>query len=190
MFSGDATGNTLPFRVGSEWRVVWRSTPGTIGAANFAISVMQPGNSAELGLVGNVVGAGHATSYQYAAGTFYLSVQANEKYTVKVQTAGRVPRQPFHRWKVVTVFKGAAQEQTRPFRVKSPWRIVWRSYPGSIGPANFAAYVEQPGAVAPMGLFANVIGRDSGVDYEYARGTFYLNFNADERYIATVEQGS
>lgn len=187
-FRGDSTGQTQPFKVTNRWRIVWRSSPGAI-SGNFAAQIEQPGQSLPIGLAGNVMGTGHGISNEYQAGTFYLGLQADERYVVTVETmAVRLPKQPSYHWRTVATFHGGAQAQTSPFKVKSPWRVVWKSSPGAMS-GNFAVDVDQPGQTLPADSFANVMGQDAGTAYEYTSGSFFLSVNADENFTAVVEQG-
>jgi hypothetical protein len=188
-FKGDSIGNTQPFTVGDEWRIVWTSSPGKAGDANFAVDVMKPGDSMPLDTVGNVIGKGGATSYESGAGTYYLSIQADENYNIVVQTkVSELPKQPTYNWSTVMKIKGNSMQTTRTFTVTSPWRIIWSSSPGSIGAANFSVTIQAKGQELPAGEFANVIGKDSGVNYEYEPGTYSLKILADENYNIEVQQ--
>lgn len=191
-FTGDSIGNTQPFTVGDEWRIVWTSAPGKLGPANFVINVQQPENDMPLGVVGNVIGKNGATSYESGAGTYYLGILSDENYSIQVQTkVATLPAQPQRSWKTVLKVSGDSMQATQSFNVNGPWRIVWSSDAGSIGDANFSATIQgASGQGVPDGEFANVMGKDSGVDYEYGSGKFNLNILGDEKYTIEVQQGN
>lgn len=188
-WSGDSMGDTQPFRVNGQWRVIWSASPGKGGAANFVADVS--GNNTDDGMVdmiGNVIGRGGATSYENGGGLYHLNINADEKYKIAVQTLSRwKPKQPSYKWSTVMKLSGNSIQRTRSFRVKAPWRIVCTASPGSIGAGNFAADIEQGGQV--VNSFANVTGADKGTDYEYESGTMDLNINGDENYTIEVQQG-
>ncbi len=189
-WAGDSTGNTQPFTVDSAWRIVWFAKPGTTEKGNFVITVNRPGSSLPVDMVGNIVGTGHATSYESGRGTFMLNIAADEDYRVVVQTkAASVPPQPRYRWTTVRKFTGNATGTTASFHATSPWRVVWTSAPGPTGAGNFQVSVQHPGQSLPVDMLANVTGRDHGTAYEYASGLFNRSITADENYQIAVQQG-
>ncbi len=188
--SGDASGSSAPFTVGGSWRIAWTSAPGSIGNANFQGSVARVGQALPTDFFGNVIGKGSATSYEFGAGTYYLQINADERYSVAVQTkVAKLPKQPAYHWKTVYSTSGGSIGNTAPFTVHSPWRIVWTSAPGSIGSGNFQISVEKGSSPLPSDMLANVTGTDKGTGYEYIAGTFHLSINADENYTIQVQQG-
>lgn len=188
-WQGDSAGRSAPFTVGSTWRVQWEARPGPHGAGNFVLYVYRVGSQVPVGVIGNVIGRGHDISYQNGAGTYYLDINADEPYTIGVATPAPAPGQPHYQWSNVATFSGADVTTTAPFTVQAPWRVVWQTQSGSAGSTNFQVAVQAAGETVPVDLFANVIGTDQGVAYEYRSGTFQLSINAAQPYRLVVQTG-
>jgi hypothetical protein len=80
---GNATKNTERFTVGPEWCVDWSTGPGDYGPMNFQIFINKSDGGFG-GVAANVIGPSQDVSYQYEAGTFYVTINTGQPYAVRV----------------------------------------------------------------------------------------------------------
>lgn len=83
--NGDSIGNTPVFSAKAPWRVVWTSSDGSIGSGNFQVDVDTSGSTLPVDSFANVTGPDQGSAYEYTSGKYYLSVTADENYTLQVQ---------------------------------------------------------------------------------------------------------
>lgn len=80
-FSGQTQKNTAPFTIqGSQWRISWQET----GDGYFGANAQSPdgGNYCS---IANLVGPGSDSTYCYGAGTYYVSVNTANLWTITVE---------------------------------------------------------------------------------------------------------
>jgi hypothetical protein len=82
-FSGNSTKTTPMFTVGPEWKIQWSTEPGESSHSSFLITIFDA-NGEFVGIAANVSGASADESYQYQAGTYYLTFNSDQSYRVGV----------------------------------------------------------------------------------------------------------
>ncbi len=81
-FSGDTQKNTAPFTIqGSQFRVTWQES----GQYYFGANTQSPDNSGNYCAIANLVGSGSDSTYCYGAGTYYISVNTANPWTITVE---------------------------------------------------------------------------------------------------------
>ncbi len=80
---GQGIKTTPKFTVGAEWAIEWKTTPGQYGDMLFQIFI-NGGDGSLAGVAANVIGAGHDTTYQHQAGTYYLEVNSGQSWEIVV----------------------------------------------------------------------------------------------------------
>ncbi len=81
-FSGDTQKNTAPFTIqGSQFRVTWQES----GQFYFGADAESPDNSGNYCAIANLAGSGSDTTYCYGAGTYYISVNTANPWTITVE---------------------------------------------------------------------------------------------------------
>lgn len=83
-WQGDGIKDTEDFTVGDQWRIDWDYTPGPYGGI-IQIFVYDAKTKQLVDLVANTQKAGADSSFQRAAGTYYLKVNATGGWKVDVQ---------------------------------------------------------------------------------------------------------
>lgn len=183
---GTTTGNTPAFTVAGPWRLVW-SARSVAGGGTLWVHAAGLGSTAPPRFLVNAAGTRHgASASEDQPGTYYLHIQADERYTVAVETrTSRVPTQPTDHWKTLTTVVGTGALSSSIFTVKSPWRIVWKSH----APGTISVDVTVPGMGATADRFAEAVATTQGVGYEYTAGTYYLVVTASAPYKLAIQQG-
>ncbi|MDE1924931.1 MAG: hypothetical protein KGH79_01995 [Patescibacteria group bacterium] len=80
-FSGQTQKNTAPFTIqGSQWRITWQET----GDGYFGANIESPSGDGYCSIA-NLAGSGSDSTYCYGAGTYYLSVNTANSWTMTVE---------------------------------------------------------------------------------------------------------
>lgn len=82
-FTGNGTKQTQKFTVRNEWRIRWNTQPGPYGAMNFQIYIYSENGELD-GVAANVIGSSQDVSYQHRSGTFYLTINTAQPYSIAV----------------------------------------------------------------------------------------------------------
>ncbi len=81
-YSGQTQKNTSTFVIqGSQWRITWQET----GDGYFGADAESPDGSGSYCSIANLVGAGSDSTYCYKPGTYYLSVNTANPWTMTVE---------------------------------------------------------------------------------------------------------
>lgn len=81
-FSGQSTKNTPSFTIrGSQWRVSWQENGDTI----FGATAESPDGSGDFCPIANTGNSGSDTSYCYTPGTYYITVNTANSWTMTVE---------------------------------------------------------------------------------------------------------
>lgn len=81
-FQGSSMKKTHRFTVGSEWKVIWQTKPGSMGQSNFIVSAVgEDGNEIA---IANEIGKAGEESCQYDAGTYYLDINTGQPYVIEI----------------------------------------------------------------------------------------------------------
>ncbi len=80
--SGQTQKNSPPFTIkGSQWRISWQET----GDGYFGATAESPDNSGSYCAIANLVGNGSDSTYCYDPGTYYVSVNTANSWTITVE---------------------------------------------------------------------------------------------------------
>ena len=80
-WSGVGMKSTELFTVGPEWAIEWGTEPGKLRDMIFTIYTHDARGGLN-GVDGNIIGAGHDTSYKHQAGTYYLKVNSGQRWKI------------------------------------------------------------------------------------------------------------
>ena len=81
-FSGTNTKNTEPFTVkGSQWRIAWTET----GDGYFGADAEKPDQSSGYCPIANTIGTNSDSTYCYTPGTYYISVNTSNTWSIKIE---------------------------------------------------------------------------------------------------------
>ncbi len=81
-FSGQTQKNTSAFAIqGSQWRIIWQET----GDGYFGADADSPDGSGSYCSIANLAGSGSDTTYCYKSGTYYISVNTAQSWTMTVE---------------------------------------------------------------------------------------------------------
>jgi len=83
-FKGNSIKNTQKFTVGNDWKIVWSTTPTSIGNMNFVIAVNDE-NGSPVSIAANIIGKGSDESYMTTAGTFSLGINTAQNYDIIIE---------------------------------------------------------------------------------------------------------
>lgn len=80
-FSGETQKNTSPFVIqGSQWRITWQDT----GDGYFGATAQTTDGNNNCSIA-NLAGSGSDTTYCYSPGTYYISVNTSQAWSMTVQ---------------------------------------------------------------------------------------------------------
>ena len=84
-WSGKSIKDTESFQVSSkEWKITWDTKPGDLGDMNFSISVHKADGEL-VTIVANVIGNDKDSSIMRGEGSYYLSINKGQPYTITIQ---------------------------------------------------------------------------------------------------------
>ena len=67
-----------------EWKITWDTKPGDLGDMNFSISVHKADGEL-VTIVANVIGNDKDSSIMRGVGSYYLSINTGQPYTITIQ---------------------------------------------------------------------------------------------------------
>lgn len=83
-FTGSNMKNTKKFDISSnEWRIKWDTEPGKHGDMNFQIYLH--GTDGFPQIIANIIGKGNDETYIYEKGTYYMTINTSQPYTIVVE---------------------------------------------------------------------------------------------------------
>jgi hypothetical protein len=168
-FAGSGLSNTRPFSVDESWEIQWDAK------GDFFQLYIYNLNGDLLNVAANQMGPGRGSSYQVAAGTFYLQVNALGSWSVRIVQVesnkldgGQSDAANFDG----ASYSGSGAQNTRPFTVDGPWEVHWNAAAGI-----FQIYLYNLRGEL-IDVAANQMGSGAGSSFQPKGGTYYLQVNA------------
>jgi hypothetical protein len=83
LVQGSGNQTTQTFTVGSQWEVLWNTSPGP-GTDGFSITAVNTANTNQVIAIVATSGANESSQSEYQPGTYYLTITSAQPYTVEI----------------------------------------------------------------------------------------------------------
>ncbi len=178
---GTDTHQTRLFRVnGSEWHIAWSYNCQSWGSkGNFSVEIHT--RSGDLfNVAANQLGnVGRGTDYEHQGGTFYLDIDSECAWNIRVIGAGG-GMLPLHVSRRVLSTAGSGTTHSKLFSVPSEWEIRWSFNCASWGgKGNFSLEVDTPAGGLVSVAVNELHESDHGTEYMHAGGRYYVSIDSE-----------